>query len=90
MSIEELLKAALLPAVRDAVREELRRATGATKPGGQSDYVTVAEAAAIAGVHPETIRKWIRLKYLKRSGAGRHRVRAGGARRVRRRRRLLP
>lgn len=52
--------------VRQAIREELGK-----KPAAGGDYVSVAEAAQIAAVSPQTIRAWIRAGKLKQFNAGR-------------------
>jgi len=59
MSIEEL--------IRSIVRDELAK----TKPANDTtDYLSVAEAAALARVSPGTIRRWVRHGELTRHEAG--------------------
>jgi len=75
MTIEDLLAERLVPAMRDVVRAELRAVMSEMKPASAGEYLTVAQAAEIANVHPETVRVWIRDGRLPRHHAGReHRV----------------
>lgn len=70
-TIEEILAATLLPKMRELLRSELREALAEIQPAAQGDYLDVAGAAHIAGVHPETIRQWIREGQLPKHKAGR-------------------
>ena len=63
---ENQLVFVITEAVRQVVREELSRAPGRT------GYLSVQDAAAIAGVIPGTIRSWINAGRLRRYQAGRH------------------
>lgn len=77
-----LLEAALTELVRDALREVIMAEVvplvaklPASIPNGKpegGEYLTPREAAALAGVQPETIRDWVRKGRLKRNSAGRH------------------
>jgi excisionase family DNA binding protein len=62
---ETQLRALIRDAVREVIREELRRAPG------RDEYLDVAAAAALAKVHPQTIRAWIADGRLTRYQAGR-------------------
>jgi excisionase family DNA binding protein len=55
--------------VREVVREELARVRG--EPATSGEYLSTGAAAQIAGVHPGTIRRWIREGRLAEHRAGR-------------------
>jgi excisionase family DNA binding protein len=76
------LDEALRAAVREVVREELLALRGAQPPApavppartstaATSEYVSTAEAAALACVRPATVRTWIRQGRLRGHRAGR-------------------
>jgi excisionase family DNA binding protein len=61
-------------ALRDIIRDELRtviRQELGKKPAAGGDYLSVAEAAQIAAVSPQTIRAWIHARKLTQFNAGR-------------------
>lgn len=70
-SFEDILRATLVPAVREAVRLEVREALAAMQPASAGDYLSVKEAATLAGVSPDSIRSWIQTGKLPRHNAGR-------------------
>jgi excisionase family DNA binding protein len=71
-TIEDILRATLLPALREAVRDEVRTAMAELKPKVTAgDYLSVADAGQIADVHPDTIRLWMKQGKLERHQAGR-------------------
>jgi hypothetical protein len=65
-TFEELLKRLVIDAVREAFRQEFAR----PEPGGDVRYLSVREAASLAGVAPATIREWTGTG-LRRYGTGR-------------------
>ncbi len=74
-SFEEILAATVRVAVREEVRSAVREALEEVKPP-HSDYLSVVEAADIAGVSTKTVRAWIKDRKLTPGHAGReHRVR---------------
>ena len=59
---------------REAIRDEIRlalRAELASSPTGSGEYLSVARAAEIASVAPQTIRRWVREHRLGTYSAGR-------------------
>ena len=64
--------------VKEIVREELQNAlresvTALVRPrAGTTDFLTIAEAAQLVGVHEATVRTWIRRGELRGHRAGRH------------------
>jgi excisionase family DNA binding protein len=71
MSVEDLIVAKLVPAVREVVRIEMR-ALLAERPSPASDgFMTVVAGAKYAGVHPSTLRAWVKCGLLPRHMAGR-------------------
>lgn len=54
--------------LRKMVAEEVARQLGAQQPA--NDYLSVAEAAAVARVSPGTVRRWVRRGELTRHEAG--------------------
>jgi excisionase family DNA binding protein len=62
---ETRLRALLSDVIRDEVRRAVAEATRA------DEYLSTAEAAALARVAPGTIRRWIRARRLARHAAGR-------------------
>jgi excisionase family DNA binding protein len=72
MTIEETITVAVDRAVGDALRRELRAALAERPSSGNDGFMTVAAAAKYAGVHPSTIRAWIKDGRLPRHLAGRH------------------
>jgi excisionase family DNA binding protein len=79
MTIDEMIGEAVRKAtateVRSAVREEMARVRAeATCAATTADsYLSVSEAAQIAGVHEATIRSWLNQGRLPGYRAGRHR-----------------
>lgn len=55
----------LVERIREIVREELARARGAV------EYLTIQQAAEVAGVHHATVRAWIKERTLPAVRAGR-------------------
>lgn len=70
-SIEDAIDARVRVAVREEMRGVMREVLAELKPIASGDYLSVVEAARIAGVHPETIRLWIRAGRLPRHKSGR-------------------
>jgi excisionase family DNA binding protein len=56
--------------IRDEIRTVIRQELG-HKPAATGDYVSVAEAAQIASVSPQTIRVWTKAGKLRGYNAGR-------------------
>ena len=76
MSPNELLGPALADAVRELVRQEVRAALEAeprdySVVNSSAEYLTIADAARLASVHPATVREWLREGRLRRHMAGR-------------------
>jgi excisionase family DNA binding protein len=65
------LETVIRETVRLVLREELRGALDALRPRGASEYLTVAQAAEVAAVAPDTIRRWVAEARLPRHNAGR-------------------
>ncbi|MDQ3364345.1 MAG: helix-turn-helix domain-containing protein [Myxococcota bacterium] len=55
--------------VREIVRDEVKRALSAVVQ--RDEYLSTINAAALAGVHPDTVRRWIREGRLAEHRAGR-------------------
>lgn len=75
MSFEEIIRQEVRAAIRDAL-PELRAALAAAAPGSSSaapadGYLSVEQAADLAGVCTNTIRAWIKAGRLPRRLAGR-------------------
>lgn len=69
MSLEEVIATAVRAAVREETRPLREALERLTPPTG--DYLTPIEAGKVAGVHPETIRQWVRDGRLPKHKAGR-------------------
>lgn len=72
MTFEETITAVIDRAVSEAVRRELRAHAETQAGSAGAGYLSVEEAARIAGVHPATIREWVKTGLLPRHQAGRH------------------
>lgn len=59
MSIEDTIDAVVARRVREELSAFERRILHLVTPKPQSEYLSIRKAAAVAGVHPETIRRWI-------------------------------
>lgn len=68
---------ALRALIAEVVREEIAKALAAAKPSND-EYLSAAAAAKVAGVHPATIRSWVRDGRLPEHRAG-NRVRVSRA-----------
>lgn len=74
MTIEGQIRDVVKEVVRDELRSALRESvTALAKPEhDMSDYLRIADAAKLVGVHETTIRTWIRKGELRGHRAGRH------------------
>jgi excisionase family DNA binding protein len=74
MTIEGQIRDVVKEVVREELRSALRDSVGAlVKPEHDtSDFLTIADAAKLAGVHDATIRTWIRKGELRGHRAGSH------------------
>src|SRR5438128_6506439 len=71
-SLRNVIQVAVHNEVRTAVREEMRaQAPAPSPPAGNHRYLSVAEAARMAGVRPPTVRSWIDRGHLPGHRAGR-------------------
>lgn len=92
MNVDAVLREAIHAAVREVLPEviraevlplvaQLQEALAAEPANSNGEYVSTRKAAAIAGVQPATIRRWISDGRLTECRAGRHiRVRVGDLR----------
>lgn len=72
MTIEDLIRGAVRDELRTVVREEVRAAVeGIHGPPVVGEFVSVKDAAKIAGVNPATVRAWIHRGALGQFGGGR-------------------
>jgi excisionase family DNA binding protein len=71
VSFEEMLQATVRVAVREEVTNAVREALKAVKPETTGEYLSVAEAARVAGVSTKTVRAWLRDGRLTPHHAGR-------------------
>jgi len=75
MLLDEALRTLLRDEMRTVVREELRSALDEFRTSSPSsasgEFLSVKQAAALAGVCPSTVRGWIRQGHLKRYGTAR-------------------
>jgi excisionase family DNA binding protein len=72
-AIREAVREVVREEIRLAVREELARIRLDAEAGSRADtYLSVGEAAKVMGVHPGTVRAWIRDGQLPQHRAGRH------------------
>jgi excisionase family DNA binding protein len=74
MSLEDSFRAVVREEVQRIVREELRTALAEIRLPGSGDadqYLSTERAAALAGVHPDTIRSWVKAGQLPEHRAGR-------------------
>jgi excisionase family DNA binding protein len=71
VSFEAELRLVVRQAVRDAVREEMRELVAEAAGREPAAFLRVGEAAAVAAVHPQTVRKWIARRRLPVHGEGR-------------------
>lgn len=58
-SIEETIDAVVARRVREEFSAFERRLMELVRPKPQSEFLSIRKAAEAAGVHPETIRRWI-------------------------------
>lgn len=59
--------------VREVVREEINRALEEREPTEAStEWLSLRAAGAVAGVHPDTVARWVREGRIKAGTAGRH------------------
>jgi excisionase family DNA binding protein len=63
-------EAELRDIIRDEVRTAIRQEMG-KKPATAGDYLSIAEAAEITSLAPQTIRRWVRMGRLTEYKAGR-------------------
>lgn len=76
MSFEEMIRTTVISAVREVIRAELADAIKAGGAPAAGVYLSPAKAAEVAGVHPDTVRLWMKLGKLPKHKAGqRYRVR---------------
>lgn len=59
MSIEDTIDAVVGRRLREELSAFERRLTALVTPKPQSEFLSIRKAASLAGVHPETIRRWI-------------------------------
>ncbi len=74
MLLDEAIRAVLRDEMRTVVREELRSALDeirTTARAASEEFLSVKEAATIAGVCPATVRGWLRQGQLRRYGTAR-------------------
>jgi excisionase family DNA binding protein len=72
VSLDDALRRLLREVVREVVREELRvRADPGPPMPGESGFVSVRKAAAMAGVNASSIRSWIAKGWIPGYRAGR-------------------
>jgi excisionase family DNA binding protein len=71
VSFEAELRLVVRQAVRDAVREEMRELVQEVAGREPAAFLRVGEAAEVAAVHPQTVRRWIARRRLPVHGEGR-------------------
>jgi excisionase family DNA binding protein len=72
MTIEDTIAAVVEAKVRQVVREELRAALAEVgQRRGDDCFLSIARAAELADVHPDTVRGWVRGRQLPEHRAGR-------------------
>ena len=73
MSLEDSIRAVLREEMQRVLREELRAALADVRAADSAgeQYLSVFKAAAVAGVHPDTIRAWVKSGRLPEHRAGR-------------------
>lgn len=59
MTLEDTIDAVVARRVREELSAFERRIVELVKPRPQSEFLSIRKAAVVAGVHPETIRRWI-------------------------------
>jgi excisionase family DNA binding protein len=67
MDIEQVIR----DTVRSVLRDELRLGLADLRPSPGSDYLTLEEAAEVAHVNYETMRRWVSTGAIVRQHAGR-------------------
>lgn len=58
-SIEDTIDAVVAKRVREELSAFERRIVELVRPKVPSEFLSIRKAAGVAGVHPETIRRWI-------------------------------
>ena len=73
MSLDEAFRSMVRDELRAVVREEIRAALVEIRPSAtpENAYLSVKKAAALAAVHPDTLRSWITAGRLPEHRAGR-------------------
>lgn len=66
-----MLQATVRVAVREEVTNAVREALKAVKPETAGEYLSVADAARVAGVSTKTVRAWIKDRRMQPHHAGR-------------------
>lgn len=71
MSIEDTIREVVRAEVRSALREVFPDRGSAPSPTSDDGYLSIARAAELAEVHPDTVRGWMKEGRLARHQAGR-------------------
>jgi excisionase family DNA binding protein len=73
MSLEDTVRTLIREEVQRVLREELPAAIAELRPASDAgeQYLSVDKAAAIADVHPDTVRTWVKSGRLPEHRAGR-------------------
>jgi len=69
--LEETLRLMIRDLVREEIANYLRAQATPANTDGSGEWLTLSQAARLAGVHVATVRRWADAGYLQRGGVGR-------------------